>query len=258
MLFAANKLNANMSFKSIYSEEAYAAAKKSIDLINKGDFDNALLLFNPEIKNMETGLEQLINYVINNRITEYNLIDARKNIIHQNNQKIIKEQFEFETKHAQNFGIVSIIVISKQDSVVIQNFNVRSIEKPLKEINKFFKPTMGQTRSMLLLFFVFNIVFTIYTLCHYFLNANLPKVRYLLLLSISIISINIDWNSLVLTINPLSAAFNPSQVSRSGNIGVWHMKLYLPLFSILYWLIFKEKILKHTSPKEVFKTENSN
>ena len=102
---------------------------------------------------------------------------------------------------------------------------------------------MGATRIMLIIFFILNSLFTISTVIHYFRNAASPRIIFILLLSVSLVLINVNWNTLVLEIKPLTIGFNPSSIFRPGNLGVWEFKLYIPVFAFLYWIGLKDKIL---------------
>lgn len=239
----ANYMTGNYTFSKIYTDES----KVVIDMVTKKMIDNEIneiiKYFPDDIENLGVGLKQIEDYLNQNPIEEIELINVKKTKLKSIDSKTINEIYEFQTKHKEKYGFLTIQTTTVNDIVQILNLNIDIIEIDIISMNKFFKNNMGLQRILLIITgFILNL-FILLTIYHYFINCKDPKLLRILLLSISIALVNFDWNTMDITYNYFSASLSPFSIFRPGNVGAWQFKLYAPIFSLLYWVKWKHKFI---------------
>jgi len=242
-LFFADVINYNFSYKSLKSEESYDVLTSLIVNLEEGNKEEVLSLMITDNPNLEEEIDQVISFLEENPIEDYEIIDVHKTFVMKSSGKTINIHYELQTYHKSNYGVLTAETITEKGVTKVKNFHIQAMNMMVKEANKFYKKPFGLERTILLLVYCSLIGFVIFTILHYYRHAEILKWWRILLLSLSFFSIIIDWNTINFSLSLLSFSFAPTSLSHSGNVGIWQMKLNLPLFSILYWLFLKRKYL---------------
>lgn len=240
----------SLSLERYETEESKALLETFIGLMGDGDLEEAKSLIISEAQDIDTGLAQIYSLLENNPIKEYEVIGVHRNTHRGTSGETVNVQYTIQTYHERDFGIISAQIKTENNSSWITNFRIEPMDQTMEEINSFYKVPFGKKRLLLLAIYLILIGFVIFTLIHYFKNAEKVKWGNILLLSLSTVSIAINWNNLEVAFQLLSVSLSPTGLARPANVGIWQMKLYLPLFSLLYWFGMRHKMLKEKAKKQ--------
>ena len=249
MIFTIPLVKTKLTFKSIYSDESKVLVDLAIEELLKADASALKNHFSTTIENIENGLEQLDEFLASNPIIEYDLINVGKSSFTNSKQKTRYVKFEFSTVHQTNYGHLLIETININGELRLNIIRLNPLSTEIIEMNKFYKDDFGVTRIFILISAIIILTLLGYTIIDYYRSSKNPRILIMILLMISGIMINIDWNTLQISIKLLTVSLFPVGEYRTGNIGVWQFKFYLPVFMILYWVFLKKKILN----KEIHK-----
>jgi len=250
MIFTLPLVKTKLTFKSIYSDESKVLVDLAIEELLKADASTLKNHFSATIENIENGLEQLDEFLASNPIIEYDLINVGKSSFTNSKQKTSYEKFEFSTVHQSNYGHLLIETIKINDELKLNTIRLNPLSIEIIEMNKFYKDDFGLVRIFILILTIFVFALLGYTIIDYYKSSNNPKILIMILLMISGLMINIDWNTLHISIKLFAVSLFPIAEYRPGNSGVWQFKIYFPVFTILYWVFLKKKILNKEMKKE--------
>lgn len=234
----------SMSFKSLYNKESKELVDIILDKIMKSktsEFDENLFV---NSSNISEGLLQLDEYFISNPIESFELINVKKTSFKNKNGTKRNEIFEFSTVNKEHYGYLFIEIKTVDQDIKINTIRFNPLGTEIKEMNKFYKSNFGLSRIIILIITTSLFFITVITIFDYYRSSQNPRILIMILLLISGILINIDWNTLEISTNVVAISLLPYGVFRSGNIGVWQFKLYVPILTILYWVFLKKRILK--------------
>ncbi len=239
----ANRINGNFTFKKIYTEETKVVVDEITDCLIQNDMNKIIRYFPENNENVEEGLNQIKEYLSSNPIEEIELVNVNKTKLTSTSGNRVNELYQFQTKHKEKFEVLTIQTTAINNDIELRNLNINPMENDLIETNSFFKEEMGLQRISLIVTGLLLNIFVLVTVYHYFIKCNNPKLLRIILLSISIIFVSFNWNTMNKTYNLISFSLNPFSIFRSGNVGIWQLKLYTPLFSVLYWVTWKDKFI---------------
>lgn len=242
----ADKMKSNTISSKFYTQEAFELATNAIENINKIDVRDIEKIFIPNLTDFQEGLVGIRDILDENPIEDYYLIGSHKNT----SNNTIYDNLTFQAKHKTGYSFITISIISKDEKTLLQSFNINLSEKPIEDINKFYKDDMDLKRWSLIIIGYLLTFFVILTISHYFFTAKNTYIRYLLLLSLSLGAISFSWNDLLINFNPLSFSINTISIARPGNIGEWTYKFSIPIFSIIYWFGFRQKLVEKEIKKD--------
>lgn len=115
MLAFANQLEGKFSFENIYSESAYEITFQSIELLKNGNTGEAIELFNPDIPNLEQGIQQVSTSLSEHNIHDLELINVQKSWISNSDGRTTTEIFEIESKSNVGYALITVTAVTKNN-----------------------------------------------------------------------------------------------------------------------------------------------
>lgn len=245
MIFVTPLMNRNLSFKTFYNNKEKELVDIIIESINKKQVSSLEDKF-IEVENLTEGLSQLDQFFELNHIDVIKLANCNFKTFTSKGEKTKNTLFEYSLKFSNNkFGLLVIEINTINSNLKIRTIRIQPLEKSIEEINSFYGEKIDFVRIFILLISVIIILSIIYTEYDYYIRVKNNKLWLQLLLPVSILGININWNTLAADLELFTIKFFPISSFSSGNIGVWKYTISFPILVILYWLSFRKKYIKN-------------
>ena len=215
-------------------------------------------------ENVEKGLKILNDYFTNNKVVSIKLVNCSYTV--KSYKKIYPDDtgnsgdiknkttlFNYSVKFEQNFGVLYIEISEADDTLKINTIKITQTEKPVGETYNFYGHNIFGFRLFLLLLVILLNGFVMYSEYDYLKKAARPKIWLQIAMVISVISIDVNWTSMLTDIKLLQVSLFPVSY-RFGIATDSHLIYYLPVMAILYWAVFRKR---ETSNGKTDDTQNS-
>lgn len=230
----------NQEFTLFYNDNESQLVNKILKSVNNSSVHTLEDNFIP-IENLAKGLIQLDNYFIENKIVNYKIVDCRFKTSIKNDIKERNVTFQYSIElDKDRFGVLNIELYTRNNDLKIKMIRFLPLKESIEVTNSFYGK-LNLTRILILIFSVCLILLVAYSEYDYFKKAKKMKIWVQLLLPLSLIGVNIDWNSLIMTLNIASISMFPVSTFSSGNTGVWEFGIKIPVMIIIYWTIIRKK-----------------
>lgn len=251
-IFVLPLMNLNSKPEKYYDEKTGIYADTIIQAINSNNLTLLKKEFIDKNENLENSLKSFGVYLAHNKIESIELVDCSytktkyTSLISDKNNKSAKlTLFTYSVKFEQGFfGLLYLETVEENNTLKLRTLKINPIEKSIEEMHNFYGYDMFGSRLYLLLLVLLLNGFIMYTEYDYIKKAAKPKIWMQIAMIISILSIDINWTSLMLNIQLLKISIFPASIFSYGRAGDWHLTYYLPIIAILYWIVFRKEILQ--------------
>jgi hypothetical protein len=244
MLFITPVMKPRLDFSRLYD----TASKNVVDNIIQSIKDHNVKGLTDDIEsgveNIEYGLTQLDEYFTQNNLLNEQLVDCSfqtiKTLIGDGSSTKITT-FKYAVTLEKGYGVITIELAESDNIIKIRALKLDQLDKPPEEYHTFYGQPINTTRIVLFLIMIGLILFVMYTEYDYYKTASKHKIWLQILLPISAIAFSINWNSLMLSVSILTVNITPVSIFSPGIMGEWKISFYLPIMTMLYWIIFRKK-----------------
>jgi len=257
MLFTAPLRTFNINFGRIYTVESKEKADNILSVIRENNMQALEPHFATNIENIEIGLARLNDFFTQNSLIYEQLVD----VSFESFSSIIGEQESFRRTNfvyaitlEQGYGILYIDIAETNDRIEIITLRIDPLENPMGERHRFYGMPMNSTRVFFLLFSFALMLFIMYTEFDYYKRIKNRRIWLQIIMPISVIAFSINWNTLLLNISALTFNITPISLFSPGIMGEWTFTIHLPIVAILYWVVFRKKIM--TKERNNLKSEH--
>lgn len=245
LVFITPLMNRNLSFKSFYNKNE----KELTDLILEKINDNQVIKLEDrfiELENLREGLNQLDNYLKENDITEIKLVNCNSKSFISKDKKTRNTYFQYSIKFLDaKFGLLNIELYTVNSDIKIGTIRLQPLVKSIEELNSFYGSKIDLVRIIILLVGTAIVVLIIYTEYDYFKNVRNNKIWLQILLPISFLGIEFNWNTLETNIELFTIQLFPISSFSPGNAGVWQYTISFPIVLLFYWIKLRKKYINN-------------
>jgi hypothetical protein len=246
MLFTVPLRTSDINFGRIYTVETKEKADNILNAIRKNNIQELEHNFDANIENVETGLAQLNDFFIQNNLIEAQLVDVSFESftsIVGDQESFRRTNFVYDISLERGYGILYIDIVETIDRIEIITLRIDLLENPMAERHRFYGMPMNSTRVFFLLFSFALMLFIMYTEFDYYKRIKNRKIWFQIIMPISAIAFSMNWNTLAINVSALTFNITPISLFSPGIMGEWRFTLYIPIIAVLYWVVFRKRII---------------
>jgi len=235
------------------SKEADKFARAYINILRKGDFEQAEKLLDPQVVTSKTRskLQEGANLLKKGELISMEIVGVNVFETKDKSRNSLTYQLQFK----ETWLLVIVIVDDISGKQQIFGVNVKTIPKSLEEINAFTFSGKSFRHCMILLLAAFIPVFMIYTIVLCVRTKMKRKWLWIILILIGVGKYNFNWTSGQMGYQPISLLIPGASAFKGGPYAPWIISISIPLGALLF--ILKRRRIRKTESVVVSKEPDS-
>jgi hypothetical protein len=218
--------------EKITPEEVDKFARDYINILRKGDIEQAEKLIEPQIVDSETrsGLQKCVDFLKEGELISVEIVGV--NIFRTKDKSRNNLTYQLEFKDRWLLATVIVDDISGKQQVV--GFHVDSLPKSLEEINAFTFVDKSFRHYIILLLAIGTPIFIIYTIVLCARTKVRRKWLWIIFILIGFGKLSFNWTSGQMKFLPLAFQLFSAAAFKGGLYAPWVISVSLPLGALLF------------------------
>ncbi|GEM_PF-861950 len=247
--------------KNMAPKESDQFAREYINLVRNENYDKAIKLFDPQFVNdgSISTFKIIHTYLDNGKLLSTELIDYRGTSFKaiSGNLKSYKMQtFVYQLHFEKAWVIVNITLKYQDNKLMIYNFSVNEIPKPISELNAFTLSNKTLVHYVILLLAILIPIFIVFSIILCARTKMKKKWLWIIFISLGIGQLSVNWATGQLGFQMLQLQLLGAGCIRSGLYGPWILTVGMPVGAIIFFVKRKSFSFSHAQSKVTSPEEN--
>ncbi|MHC4104230.1 MAG: hypothetical protein ACYSR9_04765 [Planctomycetota bacterium] len=248
------KAKLKQQLEKFVNKEADKFARTYIDILRKGEIEQAKELLDPRGVNSKTQsqLQKIANLLDKGELISIEVVGVN---VFRNRDRIRNTlTYQLQFKDAWILTIVTVEGVSKNQK--IYKFQVKPIPRSLEEINAFTFSGKSFRHYIILLIAIGIPVFIIYTIVLCVRTKMKRKWLWIIFMLFGIGKYSFNWTSGLMGFMPLAIQLIPTSAFKGGPYAPWIINISVPIGALAF--ILKRRKIRKSESVEVSMAPDSN
>lgn len=230
-------------------KEADKLARDYIDIILKGDIEQAEELLDPQVVTLKTRsmIQEVVNLLDKGELISIEIVGV--NVLRTKNK--IRNSLTYQLHFKDAWLLATVIVDDISGNLQIFRFQMNTIPKSLEEINAFTLSGKSFRHYIILLIAIGIPVFIICTIVLCVRTKMKRKWLWIIFMLFGFGRFSFNWTSGQMGFQPLAVQLIPTSVFKHGLYAPWIIYISVPIGALLF--ILKRHKIRKTESVDVFK-----